>query len=1252
MSPSRKISSTEWERHKAAILGLRFKDKLPLKAPDATGRSLIQVMKDEHQFHATASQYESQIAKWGAVKNLKKRDWESILPVYDDLQSQGLEPRIRVGDHVFDDRKIKKARYHYGGRQTSLPADNIALASSLDETRPWCLEFRQPNGQYVEYFKRNESSDLPRSPTSSALVQTNIHSTSGSQPSQIHFHGVGDVFSAADAMTSTPLIQCPPSLNTPQYEILDMSNSPSIYLDLDTHTFIPTNPQAAGFPAPVISPRYESPNVDDFIYSILHPPSFPRECFSDFNLEALLIPKGSEIDGIRQASSPCPQLTTLAYIDPLLDRLAQYSRWRHGDITLLSMNNIFERLVSLPQLKFSESSSRMESTHVSGRDRDVSLSDIYARIMYSLINNFAGIGIDPVQRLAIFGVLRLTPDGMSYLINGLRSDQFSVAKPVATNLFQLAIEAGDEEVVSIILKETSGRANEINVNKLISYHNHFGPKKYSPLALAAHLHHLGVFKTMLAHGAKLNVGEEGAPNRSMFEVVTEEPCDRCWDDRDTTTHEREVTSIIELCLSLEPERATDYFIEALCASIGFLCELLFEAVPKMCYPKLFSWEAWREWQIQTDILDSKKNDELPLDGRLIPILRLIQEALDNEAADKMIKTLLATCETFNLIQTPVAEYTRLLNEATAIAISNKNTTLVRYFLNHIKPTSGHLASAIHNQDIEMVYSMLEHGAALGGEAVCLRHMYNGIRLVNCECDRRGSNCIFTTPLAEAIRWKNTVLINQLEQGGAFNTLSDDHGLSYSEFDAAAFAASEVGNFGYLKSLITLSPTRGNMQKLAGLIVRVIDQNQLPIALELIVRHANATSTINTPNYASSYLGVVDVVRAAVGTGNLDFIDQVTERYLFTDFSATIDIAARLGHSHVVESFLQRGASTSYRTGDRTTITVAIANQNFSTVRLLLEWGASPDCLTDAVRAGDESTVLLLLDHGADPADEKAISTAVADCKMDIFSILIGAFSSRYPNGKKGFGQNILRQAISSRDLACLDALFKAKLGVKAHSGQGLCNQLLLFAIGEAGKGDAVIYDIICQLLEAGADPDAASSPKSRKRTADTALLRAIGKKDVRLVRMLLDRGADIQRPARNVLKRTPLQQSCEQGYFQMIKFLLDNGADLNAPAALNGGATALQLAAIQGNADIVLFLLSKGAKIHDPPAVINGRTALEGAAEHGRVSVLSILLAQGASGYRLEDIDQASRYAEEQGHEGCAHTLKLARFKLASLRVQ
>jgi hypothetical protein len=52
-SSSREIPQEVWERHKDTILSLRFSEKLPLDDTKMDGRSVMQVMRDEHQFLAT-----------------------------------------------------------------------------------------------------------------------------------------------------------------------------------------------------------------------------------------------------------------------------------------------------------------------------------------------------------------------------------------------------------------------------------------------------------------------------------------------------------------------------------------------------------------------------------------------------------------------------------------------------------------------------------------------------------------------------------------------------------------------------------------------------------------------------------------------------------------------------------------------------------------------------------------------------------------------------------------------------------------------------------------------------------------------------------------------------------------------------------------------------------------------------------------------------------------------------------------------
>jgi ankyrin repeat protein len=320
--------------------------------------------------------------------------------------------------------------------------------------------------------------------------------------------------------------------------------------------------------------------------------------------------------------------------------------------------------------------------------------------------------------------------------------------------------------------------------------------------------------------------------------------------------------------------------------------------------------------------------------------------------------------------------------------------------------------------------------------------------------------------------------------------------------------------------------------------------------------------------------------------------------------------------------------------------VAIETHNIELAVLLLDWGSKPHALEVAIEVGDEHMIRLLLEHGVNSANEVAFLVACESCNGLLLSVLCEAFSSRYPRGLKGFGGKAFAAAILSGNATVLDMLLKVKLGVDSNRVDKTSesrDHLLIIAARCSKQSDLETNHMICQLLNAGADIEAVSY-------GNTALLQAIMVERLQVVKVLLSKGVNINRPARRRLKRTPLQQACEQGSFKMVEFLLDKGADVHAPPAVNGGATALQLAAIQGSARIFRLLLNRDADIHAASAVAHGRTALEGAAEHGRVSVFKIL-AEGAAGYCVEEIKSAKAYAEKEGHRGCEERLKLALFR-------
>jgi ankyrin repeat protein len=133
-------------------------------------------------------------------------------------------------------------------------------------------------------------------------------------------------------------------------------------------------------------------------------------------------------------------------------------------------------------------------------------------------------------------------------------------------------------------------------------------------------------------------------------------------------------------------------------------------------------------------------------------------------------------------------------------------------------------------------------------------------------------------------------------------------------------------------------------------------------------------------------------------------------------------------------------------------------------------------------------------------------------------------------------------------------------GVKASGSTG--STPLMYA---ALYGDV---DAMRRLLEAGADPDAASEAGS------TALMQAIHDPDK--TRLLLDAGANPNvRPDDG---RTALIVAASQfGSAAVVKLLLDRGA--NASASTANRTTALRLAAGTGDVEVMRLLIDRGANL-------------------------------------------------------------------------
>lgn len=166
------------------------------------------------------------------------------------------------------------------------------------------------------------------------------------------------------------------------------------------------------------------------------------------------------------------------------------------------------------------------------------------------------------------------------------------------------------------------------------------------------------------------------------------------------------------------------------------------------------------------------------------------------------------------------------------------------------------------------------------------------------------------------------------------------------------------------------------------------------------------------------------------------------------------------------------------------------------------------------------------------------------------------------------------------------------------------------------------------LLEHGADINKVDKDFT------TALCAAVKAKNLDMVDLLVKKGADVNLPATQARKRTPLQFAAEVGDFDIVRQLLNYGALVNDAPARQAGGTPLQLAAIKGFFGIAWLLFEHGADVNAEPAKVSGRTALEDASEYGRIDMVQLLLNAGADieGPRGLRNGLAMQLAEENGH--------------------
>lgn len=789
-------------------------------------------------------------------------------------------------------------------------------------------------------------------------------------------------------------------------------------------------------------------------------------------------------------------------------------------------------------------------------------------LSFSITNNFTGLDDLPAQRALDY----LKSQSSTHIARLIQSIAGPTGRALAEKLFICAIEAQDASIVEIILRHSQN--TKVDVNKAVCEYDGI---RCTSIERSAGLHDIETTRVLLKYGADSN--KTFLTDRSFMATPPgwREGALSCALDRDKGEMTPVEFELVQLLLEHGACVRTNHLDAALRQQKSDVVHALFQAGV---------WELRKEWEVHGHF------------GRAI-------EVLDDEAATGSINILKQIGADINAPSGNL--YPTMLD--VAAKRGNLDMVLMLLSLGAIE-TDKTLSYAIQGQNREVVDLFLK------GE----------------KADSLSIGIPPTTPYAEAIRVGDGMLMQILEQKGSWTNITESQ-----RYVAALAAASEVGNVEVIQRLLETAPELSTntwfQDALSDALRNAVEMNNETLAVMLI--HAGANNENRFTSRSSSLERALENRNAQIARAILNL--GTTPSYAF---DASLVHAAKWGDISIIEDLMVSGRNIDWPSPDGTPLIIAIGKQDRHLLSFLLNAGSDPNALaiggnhgrrsplSTAIEIEDIDMVNYLLSVGADPGDPVAL---LKSCEKGggALDLLSEAFLKRYPNGKRGYFDDALAQAVLNNHISTLENL-RPIIALKFPGYSQHVSELIgtkLIVCNEAS------LRAVEMLLDSGANPNAVVW--SEDQTERIPLIcSAIKANSVRIVQLLLDKGADVNFPATRGIKLTPIQMAAKTGYYEILLTLINRGANVDAPAADAGGGTAIQMAAIGGFIGIVDLLLKKGAKINRSPSIVHGRTALEGAAEHGRLDMVQFLLQSGAQidGGGRKSFLNAMKLAEENGH--------------------
>lgn len=872
-------------------------------------------------------------------------------------------------------------------------------------------------------------------------------------------------------------------------------------------------------------------------------------------------------------------------------------------------------------------------------------------LISSLANGCAGLQDVPIG--SVLKHLMRYRHTSSVLLDFLRQSDTYVAKGLAENLFRAAIEARDVVALQVMLRIPS-----VDVNNILCFPYPTQSRGIKPIFRAAKVESLDMVRALRKAGAIAENSSRKHEDGCLFRK-------RIIQDQTGTGYSTEDSALVDIAQELllagfEPTyEDIDRVMKNLLRS-PFLGDLVFILASK--YAQHSHHRFFLSGVVETPFGYSFTND----DPRFL-LYRIVADMKDIQAT-VLIRDLIEICKREHDGACLSCTDEPSLGWVLTLAAETGKLEVVRLLLLYTKNNLYRaFTAAIRSRNNEIIDAILDNGPDVDAPADTLT--FFGIE-----------RCYYVTSFSEAITTGNDKIIQLIQDRGHLGRL--EHG---SRFHPAVTAAAKTNDMGLLRGLLERYH-HPHPAELGPALIQALKHENKEAAMMLL--DAGASTSVwyqqyfdNGSRSGTDWNVLLEALKDRNSSMVYALLDAAHEKaqvlddeYYSTWYGTPEYCSRKILRAAVVwgDEPITTALLTTFPTMlvEYDELAETIENNNLATFNFLVaSRRVTPSALCDslqyAIRKGDENMIKTFLDLGADCTDNGVLKAAT-NASLPILELVLSKPPTLQRLVAPGNGRDALERAIrkGTRGLPMVQRLLQSNavgygLACLTSWDEESCQIAPLgLAIKQCCEDNDGDLKVVKLFLDAGQHPDSVVKyehdlypdfPPELKgpgcqihyRSNTTALLLSIEYRNTRLIKLLLDRGANVDLPATCRILRTPLQKACEVGSLEIVQLLLDSGANPSSKPARCQGATALQLAAISGNCNIAAELLGRGADLDQPPVKAGGRWPLEGAAEHGRLEMIEFLWkASGGRGFDKPICDFAIKVAEQRGHSACRDLIK------------